>query len=498
MAAGVAAAEVAAAAAVTDGSTATTVAATRPPHGDLPELASGWPGALGLGLLWRPRLAPLVADEATGDTIGFVEVIAESVGRPLPPKLDTLRRQGMTVVPHGVSLGLGGAHRPEPARLTRLASTVEACGAPLVSEHIAFVRAGGVEAGHLLSLPRTHDALDVLVENVREAVAALPARLALEPIATLVDWPGAEMTEVEFLSELLERVDVDLVLDVANMHVNAANRRRAGVGGPDADPCSLIEGLPLHRVAYVHAAGGRVIDDRHHDTHTDPLWPEVETLVEELWSRHEIGGLLLERDGHFPADDELRDELARLDAAATRGRARRHAGTTPAREANRPSAPDATHISSARQRLHVDQQTFVQAVTAAAPAPPGFDADDLQAVTAVLTHKRASTVTHAAPDVAALPRFADRFRPWAAIHPSNGCAACDAARFVRSLPPTDRTRRASAIALRAELDHTVRTRRGRPRPARLRLRAIRSPGTITLGIRLGKHRLVRHLPLRRP
>lgn len=33
--------------------------------------------------------------------------------------------------------------------------------APLVSEHIAFVRAGGTEAGHLLPVPRTPDALDV-------------------------------------------------------------------------------------------------------------------------------------------------------------------------------------------------------------------------------------------------------------------------------------------------------------------------------------------------
>ncbi|NED64536.1 DUF692 domain-containing protein, partial [Streptomyces sp. SID10244] len=87
-----------------------------------------------------------------------------------------LRDRGVTVVPHGVSLGLGGADRPDPGRLDALAERAAALRAPLVTEHIAFVRAGGpltasprLEAGHLLPVPLTRDALDVLCENVRVA-----------------------------------------------------------------------------------------------------------------------------------------------------------------------------------------------------------------------------------------------------------------------------------------------------------------------------------------
>jgi hypothetical protein len=50
--------------------------------------------------------------------------------------------------------------------LARLARRVEA---PFISEHIAFVRAGGMESGHLPPLPRTRAALDALVENVHVA-----------------------------------------------------------------------------------------------------------------------------------------------------------------------------------------------------------------------------------------------------------------------------------------------------------------------------------------
>ncbi len=77
-----------------------------------------------------------------------------------------------------------------------------------------------------------------------------------------------------------------MVLDVAT---STSTRPRAGTTGADAD-AAAIRALPLERVAYVHAAGGRERDGRLHDTHADPLWPEVDALVEELWARGDIGG----------------------------------------------------------------------------------------------------------------------------------------------------------------------------------------------------------------
>src|SRR5262249_37416215 len=151
-------------------------------------------------------------------------------------------------VPHGVSLSLGGAEPPDPSRLEALGRLAERLGAPLVSEHLAFVRAGGLESGHLLPLPRTREALEGVVGNVRRAQAALPVSLALENIAHLFEWPGGEMGEADFLAEVLERADVLLLLDVENVYANARNH--------GFDPLAFLERLPLKRLAYVHVAGG--------------------------------------------------------------------------------------------------------------------------------------------------------------------------------------------------------------------------------------------------
>lgn len=261
---------------------------------------------LGTGIGWRPEIAAEIA-ELPG--VDWVEVVAENVcPGHLPDALQELRERGTTVVPHGVSLGLGGADRPDAGRLAALAERAEALGAPLVTEHIAFVRAGGpltasprMEAGHLLPVPRTRDALDVLCENVRIAQEALPVPLALENIAALINWPGEELTEGQFLTELVERTGVRLLIDVANLHTNHVNRGE--------DPVVALDGLPLDALAYVHVAGGVERDGVWHDSHAHPVTRPVLDVLAELCARTAPPGVLLERDEDFPGIGELAGEL---------------------------------------------------------------------------------------------------------------------------------------------------------------------------------------------
>ncbi len=261
---------------------------------------------LGTGIGWRPEIA---AEIAALPGVDWVEVVAENVcPGHLPDALRELRERGTTVVPHGVSLGLGGADRPDAGRLAALAERATALDAPLVTEHLAFVRAGGpltaspvMEAGHLLPVPRTRDALDVLCENVRIAQDALPVPLALENIAALFSWPGEEMTEGRFLSELVERTGVRLLIDVANLHTNHVNRGE--------DPAAALDELPVEAIAYVHVAGGVERDGVWHDSHAHPVTRPVLDVLAELCARVDPPGVLLERDDDFPEGAALAGEL---------------------------------------------------------------------------------------------------------------------------------------------------------------------------------------------
>lgn len=264
---------------------------------------------LGYGIGWRPRI-DLTVERLPG--VDFVEAVAEGIDPKRPfASLRVLRERGTPVVPHGVSLSLGGAERPDPRRLAHLAACAQALGSPLVSEHIAFTRAGAWHAGHLLPVPRTRDTLTVLTENIRIAQDQLPVPLALENIAPLLAWPGEELTEGQFLAEVAERTGALLLVDVANLHTAHVNL--------GTDPYRVLGELPLERLAYVHVAGGVERDGVWHDTHTHPVGPAVLDLLADLAARAELPGVLLERDGDYPTDAGLAGELAAIRGAVARG-----------------------------------------------------------------------------------------------------------------------------------------------------------------------------------
>ena len=268
---------------------------------------------LRLGIGWRPELALAIERR---EALGFVEVTAENIRLDdIPPPLTRLVTRGVPVIVHGLSLSLGGAEQPDARRLDHLARVAQRLGATLVSEHLAFVRAEGLDAGHLLPVPRTREALEVIVENVAWAKRMLPFPLALENIATLVEWPDAAMDEASFLAELLERTGTALLFDVSNMYANARN------GG--WDPVAALSRLPLARLAYVHVAGGTVREGLYHDTHAHSVGAGPLALLEELCSRIAPPGIMLERDDGFPGESELEAEMEAIRMAVGRGTARR-------------------------------------------------------------------------------------------------------------------------------------------------------------------------------
>ncbi len=257
---------------------------------------------VGPGIGWRAELSDLLLElSEPGGGLCFTEQIAERVHHGVPEGLRTLIDRGVPVVAHGVSLGLAGADRPDRGRLARLAEAAVTLRSPLVSEHVAVVRATRpadgpglhadvLEAGHLVPGPRTRESLAVLVENVREAMDALPAPLALENPAGTLAWPEDELDEPAFLTELAERSGCLLLLDLANLHVSCR-----AFGG---DPHALLERMPLERVAYAHIAGGAEHDGVYLDSHAHDIPDPVFDLLRhfrELTSGR-TPGVMIERD----------------------------------------------------------------------------------------------------------------------------------------------------------------------------------------------------------
>jgi uncharacterized protein (UPF0276 family) len=272
------------------------------------------------GIAYRPALAAsLWANTACVD---LIEVIADDwfgASRRELAALATLS-QRVTMHVHAVGLGLASAWPVDVARVCALARVVAATGGAAWSEHLAFVRAGGIELGHLCAPPRTLATLEGLARNVRVATRIVGSLPALENVATLIDPPCSELDEPTFVARALELTGAPLLLDLHNLHANATSF--------GFDPLSYFDVLPLERVTAVHLAGGKTItlggQQRVLDDHRHAVPDVVYVLLEQLASRIEQPiDVIVEHDGRPPAWSAYMQELAKARAAIASGRDQR-------------------------------------------------------------------------------------------------------------------------------------------------------------------------------
>lgn len=272
-----------------------------------------------VGLGWRGELAAGIFEHLA--EIDTLEVIAEdwfhASRRDAEALAELARLRPLSL--HGVTMGLAGSEPVAAWRLDRMARLVERVRPRSWSEHLAFVRAGGVEIGHLAAPPRTRANLDAALANVARATRCVGAAPALENIATLIDPPASELDEPTWVGAIVEEAGAGLLLDLHNLLANAVNFGR--------DPLELLMAMPLQRVCAVHIAGGRwwapagrrqrLLDDHLHDV-PDEVHALLETLARSVPQPLDV---TLERDGNYPAFEVLLQQLQQAREALARGRA---------------------------------------------------------------------------------------------------------------------------------------------------------------------------------
>jgi uncharacterized protein (UPF0276 family) len=212
---------------------------------------------------------------------------------------------------HGLTLGLGAVEPAEPNYVRALKALLDRIEAPWHSEHLCFSSADGVMLHDLLPLPFRRDAVNTAIARIRELRDGLGRPVALENVSYYAHPGTPEMSEIDFLLEVLEGADAKLLLDVNNVFVNSANHH--------FDPYRFVDALPAERVVQIHVAGHSArADGLIIDTHGEAVRDEVYALLEHALRRIGPVPVLLERDQSFPAFAELAQEVRRLDRIYTR------------------------------------------------------------------------------------------------------------------------------------------------------------------------------------
>lgn len=261
-------------------------------------------GLVGLGLR-REMLSEFC--QQLPSAIDFLEVAPENwmtLGGKYGKQFRQLTEQH-TFFCHGLSLSIGS---PEPLDLEfvrRIKAFMDLHQIDVYSEHLSYCSG----AGHLYDLmpiPFTEAAVKHVARRVKQVEDILERPLILENVSFYAA-PSAQMTELAFLTAVLEEADCKLLLDVNNIYVNSINHQY--------DALAFLKAMPTERIAYLHIAGHfKESEELLIDTHGSDINAPVWALLDSCYAEHGALPTLLERDFNLPSTAHLLDEINQIHA----------------------------------------------------------------------------------------------------------------------------------------------------------------------------------------
>lgn len=267
--------------------------------------------ALGVGLGYRQQIAHAIRRNL--HEIDFFEVIGDELFDldELESFRDAIGKS--PVVCHFLDLSLATDAPLEERYLADVERVLQAVSPRWFSDHVAITSVPGMRIGHLSPPAFTMETARIVAGKAREIQSRFGLPFLLENIAYPFVLPGAEISEWEFLAEIVELADCGILLDLNNVYVNSCNH--------GYDPYEYFQGIPVSRIRQVHIAGAVVEAGLVMDSHGHPVSDAVFDYLDYMCRRTEVAGILLERDKNFDDFDGLIREvrMARAIWQASRG-----------------------------------------------------------------------------------------------------------------------------------------------------------------------------------
>ena len=194
----------------------------------------------------------------------------------------------------------GSAEPLNRDHLRRLKALIKRTRTPWLSDHLCWGSVDGTYSHDLLPMPYTFEAAEVTARKVREARDFLEVPIAVENVSSYAEFHMSEMTEWEFLNEVVEQADCGILLDVNNIYVSSRHH--------EFDPYECLNDIPAERVAQIHIAGHSKFRKYILDTHDHPVIDPVWKMYEHAIRRVGPTATLLEWDDRIPSFEEVHAE----------------------------------------------------------------------------------------------------------------------------------------------------------------------------------------------
>ena len=272
---------------------------------DTPPLTT-LPNAPGVGYKSR-HFDGLMADPGQ---VRWIEVHAENYmgdgGRPHAQLRALQERFALSV--HGVGLSIGGEGPLDTDHLARLKTLCDRTQPASFSEHLAWSTHGMEYLNDLLPLPYTEETLTRVAAHINQVQDVLGRQMLLENPSSYLVFEESDLSETDFLAEVIARTSCGLLLDVNNVFISATNL--------GLSPQGYIDAFPTDHVGEIHVGGhdddtddhgAPLLIDSHGKEVVDPVWDLLSYTLAQTGPKP----VLVEWDNDVPDWPVLRAEANR-------------------------------------------------------------------------------------------------------------------------------------------------------------------------------------------
>mgnify|MGYP001438480922 CR=1 FL=1 len=240
--------------------------------------------------------------------VNFVEIIGDnwlSEG-PHHKKLELVRKD-YQVLMHFVGMNIGGTAPMSLSYLKKIRQLVNIYEPKHISDHLALQHTEKVYFHDLLPFPLTSCTLIRCTEKLLKIQDHLNLKIdfLVENLSYYIEFNDSDMSEHDFLNELVKATDTFILLDFNNLWCNEENL------GHDAS--YYLKSIDWRKVKEAHIAGPDKVEDILLDTHGS--YPSRKCLTYVNKSSEKLANIpiVYERDNNLPAYCQLLSETKQID-----------------------------------------------------------------------------------------------------------------------------------------------------------------------------------------
>ena len=246
-------------------------------------------------------------DEQKPD-IPWFEILSDNYLIEGTPQRDYLYkiREDYPITFHGVGMSIGSTEALNTDFMNSLKKLNNELQPQWLSDHLCWTSAHGVVSHDLIPLPYTSAVVEHIVDRINQIQDFLGQQMVIENVSSYLQFKDTEMSEWEFINEVVKRSDCRLLLDVNNIYVSSQNH---GFNAED-----YLYAMPADRIAEIHLAGyedkGTHLLDTHSRAVTDPVWDLYTKAVEHFGDVP----VLIEWDNDIPPLQRVMQEAAKAES----------------------------------------------------------------------------------------------------------------------------------------------------------------------------------------